>query len=194
MLRREKRSNLSRYYGQLFILLALFTNAYASTEPYSFNDFKKLQKDHCKPPRQKLLQKLTGEWVGYKKFIKQCDLKKDEALPAAISIVSIWVTEYYESKPISDVASVENFPLPIIVYQDVETVGELPELYPENDVVSPKIYFGKWMENIPTEIRVDVSNPAVEGNYFYPPLLWNDKSRTYEMKSKDVTYGQRGKQ
>jgi hypothetical protein len=55
------------------------------------------------------------------------------------------------------------------------------------------VYFGKWQSGMLTEIRVDVYNPAVTGDYYYAPLIWNKNSGVYEMKSgeKEKTYGHR---
>jgi hypothetical protein len=42
-------------------------------------------------------------------------------------------------------------------------------------------------------IRIDVYNPTVSGDYYYAPLIWNEKDGQYHMKTKESKSGKRPK-
>ena len=157
-----------------------------------YRDFLLLNPDSCAPLDEKVVAQLPVEWHTYAGFVKVCGLKRKEDREAEVSIISMWARDYYDSLPKGTLW--RGFPLPLIVDKEFRRLGQLPELYPYGDIVRVKVYYGKWHSGIPTELRVDVINPAVEGNYFYAPLIFNKQDRIYQMKKtngKEMTYGNR---
>jgi hypothetical protein len=69
----------------------------------------------------------------------------------------------------------------------------LPRIYPMDHVVESFVYYGKWKSGFPHEIRVDVFNPTITGNYYFMPLIWNAEVGNYKMKSDEPIYGKRPK-
>lgn len=157
----------------------------------SVYNFKELQEKECGAVDPYLVMKLPKSFAKYANWAKACPLRKEDNSKAHIYIISIWSESYYESQ-VGDAKNIlEHFPRPIIMDGKCTLLGELPELFPVNDTTFPRIYFGRWVSGIPTEIHVDVSNPAVDGDYFYPPIVWDGNQRKYFSTSGEVTHGQR---
>lgn len=167
-------------------VFVLFTNSLAAGYP----GFTELQESKCVLLSDKDLEELPPEWHKYKGFIKICGLKKNKASKANVSIISIWAEEYLDAQKKE---MWEDFPVTIIVDGHLNQIGKFPELYPMNSPVELSVYYGKWKSGMPTEIRIDVSNPAVGGDYYYAPLIWNDKDGQYHMKTKETRHGKRPK-
>lgn len=178
-----------RYVVSLFVFffaLAFVSSAHSE----GYRNFLLLNPDDCVPLDKKVVMQLPAEWHKYAGFVKICGLKRKEDREASVSIISVWAHDYYDSLP--EGALWKDFPLPLIIDKAFLRIGELPELYPTGDIITVNLYYGKWRGHIPTEIMVDVINPAVEGNYFYAPLVWNKQNRVYQMKKgKGITYGSR---
>jgi hypothetical protein len=154
----------------------------------SYRGFKEVRDNKCVVLEEKDINRLPPPWHSYKGFIKICNLKKDKTSEAKISIISVWSHDYLDGRKKTNW---EDFPLPILVDDRFNTCGTFPELYPSSYVNSLYVYYGKWNAGIPTEIRIDVADPTVSGDYYYAPLLWDNKSRTYRMKSTKPKTGKR---
>lgn len=152
--------------------------------------FKELNPKSCVPLNSALVGKLPSDWKKYEVYITICPLAKDSQSPAKVSVVSIWANEYLDSigKTVW-----ENFPLPLLVDETLKETGKLPEIFPMDSRTEPIIYYGKWKSGLPTEIRVDIHNPTVSGDYYYLPLTWNAKARRYDFIDKEPRFGPRPK-
>jgi len=164
----------------------LFSNSFAAGYP----GFIDLRESKCVLMDGKDVLNLPPAWHKYNGFIKICGLKKNKASKVNVSIISIWAEDYLDAQKKE---MWEDFPVTIIVDDDLNQLGKFPELYPMNSPVELSVYYGKWKSGKPTEIRIDVSNPAVGGDYYYPPLIWNAKDEQYHMKSKETKHGKRPK-
>jgi hypothetical protein len=188
LIKRLMMLKVTRYYTLITLLSVffLFTNSFAAGYP----GFREVMDNECVVLGEKDIQKLPPEWHKYKGFIKSCALKKNSASKANISIISIWSHDYLDAQ---NKDTWEEFPLPIIVDNHFNQCGTFPELYPESYVNSLYVYYGKWKAGIPTEIRIDVADPTVFGDYYYAPLIWNAKGGQYDMKTKGKKHGKRPK-
>jgi hypothetical protein len=90
---------------------------------------------------------------------------QNENTPPQVSVITIWIKDYFHSITPSSRNILENFPLPLIVNNSFNKLGGVPEAYPGFDVTQTDIYYGKWQSGLPTEILVYVNNPAVDGDY-----------------------------
>ena len=170
----------------ILFVFVLFTKSFAAGYP----GFKEVIDNECVALGEKNIQKLPPEWHKYKGFIKICALKYNKASKANITIISIWSHDYLDAQK-KDMW--EDFPLPIIVDSHFNQCGTFPELYPESYVNSLYVYYGKWKAGIPTEIRIDVADPTVSGDYYYAPHIWNAKEGKYQMKTRETKHGIRPK-
>ena len=168
-----------------FALLVLFSVLICSkVSGKEYQQLKLLKPDSCIRLDKGLVQRLPDQWQRYGDFVKICRLR-DAKSNARASIVSIWVLDYYNAKfPAPTPRVWEEFPLPLIVDEDFKPVGQLPENYPDDPPRELEIYYSKKVSDAPPQIRVKVYNPAVTGDYSYPPMIWNKKNKRYEMKGK----------
>jgi len=175
----------------LLIILSIVLASNSTTFGKGYKGFQLLNPDDCVPLDKKTVLQLPAEWHKHADFVKICELKQKNGQTAKVSIISVWVQDYYQTLP-SD-APWEKFPLPLILNERFLQIGRLPELYPMDQPRELDVYFGKWKSGLPTEIMVDVYNPAVGGDYYYAPLIWSKTGNVYEMKSgkKERTYGHR---
>jgi hypothetical protein len=175
----------------LFLVSIPFFGVTSTTYGEGYKGFQLLNPDKCVPLDKKALLQLSAEWQKYGDFVKICGLSQKKGQTAKVSIISVWADEFYEAQSPNPVW--EPFPKPIIVDQASREIGRLPEVYPSDPPRWLSVYYGKWKSAIPTELRLDVENPAVEGNYYYGPLVWIENRERYEMKGKEVKYGIRRK-
>lgn len=176
------------------ICLFLVAAAFLLTPPAhgeGYKGFLKLNPDECAPLEKKVVLQLPAEWHKYAAFVKICDLTQKKGQPAKVSIISVWAEDFYVAQPAG--ATWREFPRPLIVDDRFRKIGQLPELYPMDQPREPDVYYGKWQSDIPTEIRVDVYNPAVSRDYYYAPLIWNKDKEGYQMKTEERTYGKQRK-
>ena len=176
----------------LFRLILLFIIFFIPSTSYcnGYKGYIKLKPEECVIlDKSSVVSKLPMEWHKYAGFIKRCELRQKNTSTSQISVISIWAHDYLNTQAPN--APWEKFPLPIIIDCNFVQVGQLNELYPSDWVTDLNVYFGKWQLGIPAEIRVDVENPAVSGDYYYAPLIWNKKNKSYEMKSKRTINGSR---
>jgi hypothetical protein len=173
----------------VILILILAFIAPSGTEAREYIGFRLLVNDRCKPVQPAVFSKLPAEWQRYRNFTKTCELTGPDATENFM-LVSVWVEEYFNSttdKP----RYWEKFPHALILNAQLHIVGQLPVVYPQDDITSPDVFYGKWAEGIPTEIRVDVENPAEGGDYYYAPLIWEKLSRTYRSKTEEAIDGRR---
>lgn len=174
-----------------FALAIAFLLAAPSPAVSGDAEFKLLNEEDCKPLEPSSFTKLPPRFSAYAKWAKKCPLAKTTTSTATVFIISVWSEAYYDSQSGSAKTMRKDFPLPVIIDESFSQLGELPEIYPVNDTTFPQISFGHWVANFPTQINIDVSNPAVDGDYFYPPLVWDRKRHHYFAKPGEVKYGHR---
>lgn len=173
----------------LVLLIYIFLNqsCYCSTD-----DFKLLNEEKCYPMKHEDVLKLPTLYHKYLGFVKICSFKRSDSDEKwKTSLISIWAHDYLRSK--GDASKWEDFPAPLLIDTNFKETGKLPELYPMDWVTHLVVSYGKWLSGRPREIKVDVSNPAVSGDYYYAPLQWNMAKGRYEMKSQEPTTGKRPK-
>ena len=175
----------------IFFILFVAPCSFCGTTTYQ--GFKLLREADCKPMERASLVSLPPEWQKYAGFVKACNLKETATSVTNVSVVSIWVNDYYETNFPKGPHKWEHFPLPLIIDSNLQKIGQLPEIYPLDDITSPDIYYGKWQNGIPKEIKVDVRNPAEGGNYYYKPLIWNERLRFYQIEDMGIIDGRRSK-
>lgn len=181
----------STTWNGLIVKIFCFFLVCCSSEVWAYQGFGLLKESDCKSIAHSNVPKLPVEWQKYSDFVKVCELKERKEEVATVFVVSIWVSEYYRTCFPGRNPVWEEFPLPLILDAKFRKIGELPEIYPSNDITSPDVYYGRWKRGIPTEIRIDVNNPAVDGDYYYPPLHWEPQKGLYMMSGKEVKYGKR---
>ena len=174
----------------LFLLVTLFVLT-PSVHGKGYKGFLLVNPDECVPLDKKVVLQLPAEWHKYSDFVKICGLTPKKGQSAKVSVISIWADDYYETQPAS--AKWEEFPRPLIVDRSYRQLGQLPELYPTHQESELSVYYGRWRSGIPEEIKIDVYSPAVGGDYYYAPFVWNSSQRRYEMKMGEDkrTHGQR---
>ncbi|HEX9023778.1 MAG TPA: hypothetical protein VF799_08070, partial [Geobacteraceae bacterium] len=82
-----------------------------------------------------------------------------------MSIISIWAYDYLGAW--TKVTKWEAFPHTIIVDGQFNLLGTFPGLYPMDLRTELDVYYGKWQSGMPAEIRIDVRDPTVTGDYYY---------------------------
>ena len=168
----------------MYCALIITSNSLAA----GYQGFRELKGKDCVLLSEKDVQRLPSVWYKYKNFIKICPLKNKATSRPSVSIISIWTDDYLNTQATK---MWENFPHTMIVDNNLSELGTLPEFFPMGFRTEPIIYYGKWKSGIPTEIRIDVYNPTVSGDYYYSPLTWNDKDKKYNMKDKESKSGKR---
>jgi len=169
-------------------ILSIWLLGWATNVAASYRGFNEVQDDQCLVMQDHDLKTLPVDWLKYKGFVKICELKKNKDSKPKVSLISIWTHDYLDAEK---KMSWEGFPLPILVDDQFRQCGTLPEHYPTSYVNSLYVSYGKWKVDIPSEIRIDVADPTVSGDYYYLPLLWDDKDKMYRMKSKERISGKR---
>ncbi len=92
-------------------------------------------------------------------------------------LVSVFAEDYFRGMPASTPWA--DFPKPLLLDADWRCVGVLPELYPLDEPRTLTLRHGRWQDGIPQEIRIQVTNPALGGDYALPTLQWNTAARRY---------------
>ncbi|UXH80612.1 hypothetical protein [Roseateles amylovorans] len=131
----------------------------------------------CKPLSAEEGKHMPDAWGPYLGAARRCDLTPAGG-PAQVSLISVFVEDFYRGKP--DNAPWENFPKPMLVDRDFRCLGGLRELYPYDQPRELQLRHGLWKAGVPQEIRVQVSNPAVGGDYALPVLRWDAQQHLYQ--------------
>lgn len=151
--------------------------------------FKEINDKECAVIENNDIQRLPSSWHKYNGFIRICGLKENKTGKPKISLISVWAFDYLNFKNQDDW---ENFPMPIIIDNEWNHLGYFPEIYPTNLASELYVYYGKWdVDGTPKEIRIDVENPSATGDYYYAPLIWNNKARRYLMQKSEAISGKR---
>jgi hypothetical protein len=159
-----------------------------------YKEFKRLNPEDCVPlGKEVVIKQLPKVWHKYVEFIELCKLNPKKESEAKVSIISILFDNYNNNKFVAEQYINDNFPLPLIVDTNYRQLGVLPEQLQNDEPGSVDLFFGKYFSGTPSEIRIDVENPAVSGDYYYYPLVWNKKTSSYEMKSQEVINGRRSR-
>lgn len=148
--------------------------------------FKQVNAEECVALDVRRLLSLPPPWHKYEKFVKICPVRRNARSKPVVSMVSIWTEDYLKTK---EVKTWENFPHSIVVNEQFQEVATLPAMI--ESPIEPVVYFGKWKGALPTEVRVDVHDPTVSGDYYYPPFKWDDKDRRYYMSDEEPKPGRR---
>jgi hypothetical protein len=130
----------------------------------------------CHPLNDAEQARLPASWKPYASSTRRCDLAAPGAAPK-VSLVSVFAEDYFRGSPPS--APWEDFPKPLLVDSAWRCVGVLPELYPFDEPRTLTLRYGQWLDGIPQEIRVQVANPALGGDYALPPLSWDAAQQRY---------------
>jgi hypothetical protein len=171
------------------LIISLLCIFIANSDAKDYRGFIQLKEKNCVALDKEIIKNLPSEWHKYDGFIKICGLKHKSASKEKVSIISIGAHDYLDAQPPD--AKWRKFPHPIIVDSEYRQIGQLPEIYPMDWVTHLIVYYGKWRSGMPGEIRIDVSNPAVSGDYYYAPLQWDNKDGKYKMKSLEPITGSR---
>ncbi|QXE90194.1 hypothetical protein [Geomonas subterranea] len=176
-------------YKKVLLILLVFHLSWLTSRSFAgYPDFVELNSTVCVPIDQQHAEKLPSPWRKYLAFTKICPLSKTPTSKARVFIVSVWTEDYLNTKQSN---MWEEFPSSIIVDGDMNILGALPVIFPIDPPTEPAIYFGRWKATIPTEIRVDVYDPTVSGDRYYPPLIWNNKQKRFRMLDKEPKSGHR---
>lgn len=155
-------------------------------------NFKVLDEEKCTQLTQDDTLKLPVAYHRYVEFLKLCKFQKNNGgEQSASGLISIWAHDFTRSK--GERSAWEDFPPSVLVDGSFKVIGKLPELYPMDWATHLAVSYGKWHAGRPEEIRVDVTNPAVSGDYYYAPLRWNRAKERYEMTSQEPIPGKRHK-
>ena len=174
----------------MFCSLLIITSASYGNE---YKGYIKLNPDECVPlSKEVVISQLPADWHHSAGFVKICQLKQKKTTATPVSIISIWVLDYYDAKfPPPATRKGEKFPLPIVVDNEFHTLGQLPQQYPDDPPRELNIYYSEFQAGTMSEILIDVYNPAVSGDYYYAPFRWNKQDKIYEMESKSNINGRR---
>lgn len=175
---------------QVILLLVVSISAIPGNAA-TYPGFELLQESRCNTADTHLLSTLPKQWQQYAGFIKSCELVDKANTRSGFRLVSVWVDDYFQLKFPRQHPRWEPFPNALILDARLKVVGRLPVVYPRDDITSPDVFYGRWIAGLPTEIRVDVENPAEGGDYYYPPLVWNELSHTYQSSGTEAIDGRR---
>lgn len=172
-----------------FLLLLVFHLSWLPSRSYAgYPGFVELNPAVCAPIDQQHAEKLPSPWRKYLAFTKICPIRKTPTSKARLFIASVWTEDYLNAKRSN---MWEDFPSSIIVDDHMNILATLPVIFPIEAPTEPSIYFGRWKASLPTEVRVDVYDPTVAGDRYYPPLIWNDKEKRFRMLDKEPKSGHR---
>ncbi|GFO60219.1 hypothetical protein GMST_25440 [Geomonas silvestris] len=157
----------------------------------SYPGFELLQESQCSKADAYLVSTLPTQWQKYALFVKSCELMGKAGSPSGFQIVSVWVDEYFQEKYPRQHPRWEPFPKALILDSHLKVVGTLPVVYPRDDITFPDVFYGRWITNVPTEIRIDVENPAEGGDYYYAALVWDESSHSYRSHGTEAIDGTR---
>jgi hypothetical protein len=134
----------------------------------------RVRTEACIPVTAQQRAWLSPEWDRFLPFVRSCEVKHKNSAP--IFLLSIWAREFEASLP--NGAPFERLPKPIVASVDGRILAHLPVGFPEDPPRSSQISFLDWVDGLPKQIRIGVSDPAVLGNRRVF-LDWNPTSRTY---------------
>jgi hypothetical protein len=166
----------------LIVVLILLISDFSVANSQEKQTLVLLKPESCTALSEDMIIKLPGTWDKYKKFVKICNLSSSKQEHA--DLISVWGEDYYEWRyPPKTIYKEEDFPLPLIIDGNFKILGELPEHYPYDPPREMDVYYYKSV-GIPKELHIKIYNPAVSGDYSYPPIRWNESNKRYQMDTK----------
>jgi len=150
--------------------------AAAKPAPATKPAWRSLSPEACAPLSEGERAKLPAAWAKYTEAARRCELTAPGAAPR-VALISVFAETYYAGRAAD--APWEDFPKPLLVDRDFRCVGGLPELFPFDQPRTLTLRHGLWRDGVPQEIRVQVSNPAVGGDYALPVLRWDAAEHRY---------------
>ncbi len=138
--------------------------------------WRALAPESCSPLSQTDRARLPANWKPYVDAARRCELSAPDGQPQ-VALISVFTDEYYRGRPAD--APWEDFPKPLLVDRDFRCVGGLRELFPSDQPRTLTLRHGLWRDGVPQEIRVQVINPAVGGDYALPVLRWDAAQHRY---------------
>lgn len=120
---------------------------------------------------------LPDEWSKYRGATRICPLTRNKNHVAKISLISVFVDDYYLGLPKD--APWESFPSPMLVDQSGHCLARLSHQFPSEPPSQLVIRFGGWKQGMPTRLRLDVLSPTAGGNYRLPSLQWDAQKKSY---------------
>lgn len=137
-----------------------------------------LTEKDCQPyETAKLKPALDNYWKPYLSATRICSLVKKTGDVPEIMLISVFYADYYLDRAAD--TTWESFPKPILIHKDGHCVARLPDGFPTAPPRDYELKYGKWLGNIPTEIKIHVINPAVDGDYDLPVLQWEKTKKHY---------------
>ncbi len=138
--------------------------------------WRTLSPANCKPLDDAEQAHLPASWKGFTAAARRCDLAAPGA-SSQVMLVSVFAEDYFRGLPASTPWA--DFPKPLLMDTAWRCLGALPELYPLDEPRTLTLRHGRWVDGIPQEIRVQVANPALGGDYALPTLHWQPAQRRY---------------
>lgn len=167
-----------KYMKSTLLLMLVVLSGTACTEVAVGDNLQTLSAQRCIPLATSAFKvTLPAEWQPYLSATRVCPLAQGAEMKASIVLVSVFQEDYYRDKPAD--AKWEHFPKPIFFNNQGRCVARLPELYPDEPPREITLSYGHWQATIPGTIRLQVSNPAVGGNYDLPTLSWDTQQQHY---------------
>ena len=120
---------------------------------------------------------LPESWSKYRGSTRLCALTRQQNQIAKVSLLSVFVDDYYAGLPKD--APWESFPLPMLIDPSGRCLAQMPHLFPSDPPNQLVVRAGGWKQGTPTLLRLDVLSPAVGGNYSLPSLKWDAQSKRY---------------
>jgi hypothetical protein len=137
-----------------------------------------LPESACVPiTRGPMAFRLSDEWAPFSDQTRVCALRRTAADRPFVFLVSVFVREYFDRHV--EVKDRPAFPPPRLVDREGRCLAQLVEQFPFDPPRDLSVRYGAWRSNVPTEIRVLVSNPAAGGDYELPRLRWDAAAKSY---------------
>lgn len=140
----------------------------------------RLDSSACAPVPQDKSAWVPEGWAPYLAFVKLCGVGLQQT--PGLYLLSIWADDYYKTLPPS--APAVKFPKPLLLSQEGRKIGELPVLFPRDPPRTLEPIFMRWVGNFPYEIKLWLDDPAVLGDRYLPPLLWDTTSGQFVQQSR----------
>ena len=155
--------------GVIVVLTASSASATQAAGWITLND------SMCKPIAASAA--LPEAWSKYRESTRICSLARNDSQVAQVSLVSVFVDDYYRGLPKD--APWESFPMPMLVDPSGRCLAQLSHLFPSEPPSRLVVQAGGWKNGVPTLLRFNVLNPAVDGNYRLPSMKWDEQTKRY---------------
>jgi hypothetical protein len=162
----------------LAVLVSVATPITGSALATPSSNFVTLKPDQCQRLNEAI--ELPADWTPYRDFVRSCPIAKPARTSSpALRLLAVFVDDYYAKKPSG--SPWEQFPLPMLVDINGRCLARVAHLFPVDPPRDLIVRFGKWRsDGLPSEIKFQVKNPAVDGNYNLPTLYWISDKGIYQ--------------